>query len=82
MAARLLAVLVRTAEKEKERPNKEGIGLEINTAASFLKMTGLQKQNEANVVQTRQDSVKLVRNTRELELHQRRRVQLSALNCS
>jgi len=75
---------LRTAEKEKERLNKEVTGLQTNTAANLLKIATLQKQNEANVLQTRQDSVKLAHNAQELELHQRhvqrRRAQLSALD--
>ncbi|MBC6611981.1 hypothetical protein H8B15_13695 [Hymenobacter sp. BT507] len=75
---------LRTSEKEKERLAKDVTNLQTNTAANLLKIATLQKQNEANVLQARQDSVKLVRNTQELKLYkervQRRRDQLSALD--
>ncbi|UOR05421.1 hypothetical protein MUN82_21150 [Hymenobacter aerilatus] len=74
---------LRTTEKEKERLSKDVTNLQTNTAANLLKIATLQQQNEANVLQARQDSVKLVRNAQELELYkqrvQRRRDQLSAL---
>lgn len=74
---------VKEAEKEREKLEKEVLSLQANTTSNLARIEALQQQNVANTLKARQDSVKLVTNTQQLELRKlrlaRRRDRLSTL---
>lgn len=75
---------LRTTEKEKERLEKNRIYLQTNTTANLGRIEDLKKKNADNLLQSRADSVSLLKNTQVLEQSrlrlQRRRDRLSALD--
>ena len=75
---------VKTAEKEKERLEKNRVSLRSNTAANLDRIEDLKKKNAQNLLQSRADSVSLLRNGQVLDESrlrlQRRRDRLSALD--
>ncbi len=75
---------LKTAEKEKERLEKERLALKANTSANLDRIEDLKKKNQDNLLRARADSVSLVQNAQLLEDSrlklQRRRDRLSALD--
>lgn len=75
---------VKTTEKEKERLEKERISLQNNTTSNLARIEELKKKNAENLVQSRSDSVSLIKSTLLLDESRRRlqyrRDRLSALD--
>ena len=75
---------LRITEKEKERLEKNRIYLQTNTISNLSRIEDLKKKNADNLLQSRADSVSLLKNTQVLEQSrlrlQRRRDRLSALD--
>ncbi len=75
---------LKATEKEKERLEKERISLQNNTTSNLSRIEDLKKKNIENRIQSRTDSVSLIKNFRLLEDSrlrlQRRRDRLSALD--
>lgn len=75
---------LKATEKEKERLEKERKFLQNNTIANLARIEDLKKKNTENRVQSRVDSVSLVKNAALLEQNrlrlQRRRDRLTALD--
>ncbi len=75
---------LKTAEREKERLEKERISLQTNTVTNLKRIEELKKRNLDNLTQARADSVTLISTTLLLEQQrqrlQRRRDRLSALD--
>ena len=75
---------LKATEKEKERLEKERISLQNNTTSNLSRIEDLKKKNIENRIQSRTDSVSLIKNSQLLEGSrlrlQRRRDRLSALD--
>ncbi|OGX86306.1 hypothetical protein BEN47_01785 [Hymenobacter lapidarius] len=75
---------LKTAEKEKDKLEKNRNYLRSNTASNLSRIEDLKKKNAENLIQSRSDSVSLISNGLLLEqsrvLLQRRRDQLSTLD--
>ena len=75
---------LKATEKDKERLEKERISLQNNTTSNLSRIEDLKKKNIENRIQSRTDSVSLIKNFRLLEDSrlrlQRRRDRLSALD--
>ncbi|SFQ66580.1 hypothetical protein [Hymenobacter arizonensis] len=75
---------VKTAEKEKEKLEKNRVYLQNNTTSNLAKIEELLKKNADNLQQIRSDSASLVKNSQVLDVNrtqlQRRRDRLSALD--
>lgn len=75
---------LKATEKEKARLEKERLSLKNNTATNLQRIEDLKKRNAENLLQSRADSVSLIKNAQLLEanrLHlQRRRDRLTALD--
>lgn len=75
---------LKAVEKEKERLEKERLALQANTTANLARIEDLKKKNTDNLLQSRADSVALLKNAQVLEDSrlrlQRRRDRLSALD--
>ncbi len=73
-----------TAEKDKEKLEKERVSLAGNTKANLEKIEQLKKQNIDNKLKSAEDSVKLLDNARLMELRkqqlERRRARLTNLD--
>ncbi|MCA8831638.1 glutathione S-transferase family protein [Hymenobacter pini] len=73
-----------TAEKDKEKLEKERVSLANNTKANLEKIEQLKKQNTDNKLKSAEDSVKLLDNARLMELRkqqlERRRARLTNLD--
>lgn len=76
--------LLKDAERERARLEKERLTLAANSAANLLKIEDLKRQNIENTLLSRADSTQLIRNAKQRELDrlrlQRRRDRLSALD--
>lgn len=75
---------LKVTEKEKIRLEKEQLYLKNNTAANLQRIEDLKKKNAENLLQSRADSVSLIKNAQLLEANrlrlQRRRDRLTALD--
>ena len=75
---------LKATEKEKERLEKNRLSLQNNTAANLTRIEDLKKKNTENRLQSRTDSVSLLKNAQVLDESrlrlQRRRDRLSALD--
>ncbi|HEX8657461.1 MAG TPA: hypothetical protein VF690_08010 [Hymenobacter sp.] len=75
---------VKVAEKEKERLERNRVSLQNNTTSNLARIEELKKKNEQNLLQSRSDSVSLIKNGQVLEQSrlrlQQRRDRLSALD--
>ena len=75
---------VKTAEKEKEKLEKNRVSLQNNTTSNLARIEELKKKNAENLLQSRSDSVSLIKNSQVLEQSrvrlQQRRDRLSALD--
>lgn len=75
---------LKTAEKEKEKLEKNRNYLQSNTTSNLARIEELKKKNAENLIQSRSDSVSLIKNSVLLEQSrarlQRRRDQLSTLD--
>jgi hypothetical protein len=75
---------VKTAEKEKEKLEKNRVFLQNNTNSNLARIEELKKKNAENLLQSRSDSVSLIKNSQVLEQSrvrlQQRRDRLSALD--
>ena len=75
---------LKATEKEKERLEKERISLQNNTTSNLSRIEDLKMKNIENRIQSRTDSVSLIKNSQLLEGSrlrlQRRRDRLSALD--
>ncbi|GAC1378220.1 MAG: hypothetical protein NVS3B25_20660 [Hymenobacter sp.] len=75
---------LKAVEKEKERLEKDRVALQANTTANLARIEDLKKKNGQNLLQSRSDSVALLRNAQLLDDSrlrlQRRRDRLSALD--
>ncbi|MBD2767557.1 hypothetical protein IC235_06595 [Hymenobacter sp. BT664] len=75
---------VKAVEKEKERLEKNRLFLQNNTTSNLARIEELRKKNEQNLLQSRADSVSLIKNAQVLDQSrlrlQQRRDRLSALD--
>ena len=75
---------VKTTEKEKEKLEKSRISLQNNTTSNLARIEELKKKNGENIMQSRSDSVSLIKTAQLLDQSrvrlQRRRDQLSTLD--
>ena len=75
---------LKATEKEKERLEKNRLSLQANTTANLTRIEDLKKKNTENRLQSRTDSVSLLKNAQVLDESrlrlQRRRDRLSALD--
>ncbi|GAB3289700.1 hypothetical protein ACFQT0_08835 [Hymenobacter humi] len=75
---------LKASEKEKEKLEKNRISLQNNTASNLARIEELKKKNAENLLQSRSDSVSLIKTSQELEQRrvrlQRRRDRLTALD--
>jgi len=75
---------LRESEKEKEKLQKEITSLKANTTSNLAKIESLKQQNTANTAKSREDSVKVITTSKQIDLRtnqlQRRRDRLETLN--
>ena len=75
---------LRESEKEKDKLQKEITNLQANTTSNLAKIESLKQQNVANTLKAREDSVKVITTSQQIDLRskqlQRRRDRLEALN--